>query len=173
MVHKYELDPITNASLYLQLYRNVDNMPSLLKKLLTGNLQCCIIKPTLILDPFQIVVAANKALLSEKMTTRTVYTEILFNLSISKNITQSLRRFGAVDKDTNILVVVVSTDRCGGDSVVSVMKEVVGEVVDISELSNFANCAEIKKVYNIGELEVGSFPLLDSIVSRIATKDCI
>jgi tRNA threonylcarbamoyladenosine modification (KEOPS) complex Cgi121 subunit len=38
------------------------------------------------------------------MRTRSVNTEILFNLSSSRNITESLKSFGATEKDKDILV---------------------------------------------------------------------
>ena len=38
------------------------------------------------------------------MRTRSVNTEILFNLSSSRNITDSLKTFGATEKDRDILV---------------------------------------------------------------------
>lgn len=165
-----DLDSSTKAQLKIKLYRGVKNVKDLKQKLVKGELKCCIIKPSLIYDPFQIVVAANKALTSEKLTTKTIFTEILFNLSISKHITKSLQTFSVGDDDDNLLVVTLSNDD-ENDSDESVYKEIDGEEVELSNLRNFSDLDEIKKVYKISEKETISVPFVDSIVSRIATKD--
>lgn len=165
-----DLDSSTNTQLKIKLYQKVKNVKKLKQKLVRGQLKCCIIKPSLIYDPFQILVAANKALTSEKITTKTIFTEILFNLSISKHITKSLQTFSVGDDDDNLLVVTLgNNDEKDGDE--SVYNEIDGEEIELSNLKDFSDLEEIKKVYKISEKETTSVPFVDSIVSRIATKD--
>ncbi len=48
--------------------------------------------------------ATDAAETRKSMRTRSVNTEILFNLSSSRNITESLKTFGATERDTDILL---------------------------------------------------------------------
>ncbi|KAJ8916101.1 hypothetical protein NQ315_004467 [Exocentrus adspersus] len=163
------LDLRTNAQLQIKIYRNIKNVKNLKQKLISGELKCCMIKPSLIYDPFQIAVAANKALASAKLITKTIFSEILFNLSVSKHITRSLQTFGIDDNDENILVVTISQN--GEDNSESVYSQIDGEEVELSQLKNLSDLDNIKNVYKISEKESLTIPLIDSIVSRIATKD--
>lgn len=170
MTHVVELDPITETRLKMQLYENVKNTSDLRKKILSGELQCCIIKPTLICDPFQVVIAANKALTSTKRTTKSIFTEILFNLSPSSNISQSLLKFGIDDKDKSLLVVMLEKEgeETGTETIFS---SVEGNVLDISELGCTCDTHAIRNVYKINDTEYHNMSLVDSVVSRIATKE--
>lgn len=161
------LDPIVKSQIDIKLFSNVTNTPELRKKVMSGTLQCCLVNPKLILDPFQVIIAANKALTVENRTTKTVFTEILFNLSISKNITQSLQRFGVTDESKDVLVITVD------DNESKTVSEIEGDEVDLKELEEIQDLNAIKKIYKIGPNEEKNTTLLDSVVSRIATKDCV
>ena len=66
-----------------------------------------LVKSSLIPSPLVVAVAANKADLARKrgnMKTRSVQTETLYNLSSSKNITESLKNFGGGDSDQSFVV---------------------------------------------------------------------
>nr|CAH7726089.1 unnamed protein product [Callosobruchus chinensis] len=164
----FDLDEDTGTSIEIKLYKNVENVKLIRQRLLKGDLKCCVIKPSLIVDPFQIVVAANKAFTSEKRTTKTVFTEILFNLSISKNITNSLKTFGIDDSDHNIIVVLVNESAEDNKSICS---DIQGEELELACLKDFSDVNAIRKVYKIDDKEFSNVPLLDSVVSRIAVKD--
>lgn len=172
MEFSIDLDPEISSKLVLRLYRNVKNIQELRKKLFSNQISCCIIKPTLIYDPFQIVVAANKALIAEKLTTKSIYTEILFNLSISKNITQSLQKFGIDENGSDLLIAVInkSDESNGNDDLYS---NINGDQCDLSELNKIHDLNEIKKAYKITEIESKDNCILDSVVSRIAAKDVL
>lgn len=172
MTYSTPLDPKTNAVILIKLYKNVQNVKELRKKILNGELKCCILKPNLILDQFQIVVAANKALIAEKLTTKSIYTELLFNLSISKNITQSLQRFGIDDKENEAIVVVIKRKEETFDEM-ELFEQVIGEEDDLSNLSLYTDVELIKKSYKIGDIEYKRIPILDSVISRISTKDVL
>lgn len=169
MTFKANLDPSTGYSMELRLYRNVTNVSELRQKLMKGELKCAVIKPSLIADPFQIVVAANKAVLAEKTTTKSLSTEVLFNLSISTNITQSLIKFGIDDKETDLLVLILKKGNEENNS----FKEIDGEECDISELQKLADLKTIKKNYKISDEELKVSSLIDSIVTRISVKEFV
>lgn len=171
MAYSIELDPITQTSIKMQLFENVKNTPEVRKKVMSGELQCCIIKPQLICDPLHVVVAANKALTSKKQTTKSIFTEILFNLSPSTNISQSLLKFGIDDKDKNLLVVTLQKKTSDDAKTLEIFSSVEGNVLDISELGCMNDINAIRKTYKISDKEYHCINLLDSIVSRIATKE--
>lgn len=160
------LDPIIKSQIFITLFKNVKNTKELKEKVTTQQLKCCLIKSSLILDSFQIIVAANKALTSEKLTTKSIFTEILFNLSITKNISKSLITFGVQEnEDVFLLVYLDKEDGLG------LKEQINGEEIPLSELETFSDVSSIKKHYKISDMEAKVIPLIDSIVSRIATKD--
>lgn len=165
-----QLDPITGKYLTLYLYTDVENTPDLLKKILTGELLCCILKTTLIIDPFQVVVAANKAVLRErekKLITKSLFTEILYSISSSTNISLSLTKFGIHDNDKNILVALIHNEDDKEFLAEQILCHIKGKLTPIEQLSNFNDIVLIKKIYKINEDELKVSSLSDSIVSRI------
>ncbi|KAG7209633.1 hypothetical protein KM043_011280 [Ampulex compressa] len=170
------LDPQTEMYCSLRLYRNVKNADEIRKKLISGEVSCCVTKAELIVDPFQVVVAANKAALNAKfnqLTTKSLNTEVLFCLSISKNISRSLKEFGIGDEDNNILVILLHKDN-NHESILQILKDTIkGEEVSMSELSECIHIEQAKRIYKIGNDELKLTPLIDSIVSRISCKDFI
>lgn len=169
---RLELDQESGYSIVLLLAENVRNTPELRKLVISGSLQCCIVKPKLVVNPFQVVVAANKAVISMrrgKMSTRNVYTEILYNLSPTKQISQSLLKFGIDDKEDCVLVCVLEKD--GENKAEEVFKKIQGDECPIDRLSKFTDEMLIKKTYKISDSECNSSSILDSIVSRISTKE--
>lgn len=160
------LDPKTKSEIFIKLYRNVENTVELRKKLMNQELKCCLIRCSLILDPFQIVVAANKALVAEKLTTKSIYTEVLYNLSITKNISKSLATFGVQDNDSSFLIIYFNQENEKG-----ICMQIVGDEVPLSELNDLNDMVSIRKYYKIADIETKVVPTIDSIVSRIVTKD--
>lgn len=157
--------------LSLALMCNVKNTKDVRNKVIAGTIECCIMKPSLILDPFQVVVAANKAIVSEhanKLASKTLYTELLFNLSFSKSIAPTLAKFGVEETDTQFIVAVFNSDT---NNIDKVLNEIEGEEKDMSYLQNFTDENLIKTTYKITDDEVTVSSLLSSVVSRIASKD--
>lgn len=173
MSQTFILDGKTSSSVVLTLFTNLQNPQEIRDNLKNGTVQFCAIRPQLIYDAFQVVVAANKAVAAEKLTTKTVYSEILFNLSFSKNITQSFQKFGLEEKGKNVLVaVIVQNDAV--DEAKKLMDVVKGDVVDLGKLREFCDVNALKKAYKLSDCETkNSDVLLGSVVSRIAAKDLI
>jgi tRNA threonylcarbamoyladenosine modification (KEOPS) complex Cgi121 subunit len=172
MIYKTELDSDCHKSLSLFLFKDVQNAAEIKEMVTKGILDCCIIKPSLIVHPFQIVVAANKAVINkmqDKMTTRTLSTEILYSLSISRNITQSLMKFGIGESDKNMLVSIIEEPgETRSENVLSYFK---GVLCPIEELSNFSDEVLIKMTYKVKDSELEVSLLTDSVITRIVTSD--
>ncbi|XP_038211895.1 EKC/KEOPS complex subunit Tprkb-like [Zerene cesonia] len=170
-IYSYPLDPDTKTNLKIYLFKNVLNVETIRNNIVNGVWNCAAIKPSLVLDPLQIAVAANRAVVAEKagnLVTRTVYGEILYNLSLSKNISQSLSKFG-VEKDNALLMCFLINDKDESDSII---KQIQGELCPISELHNFTNMKEVKSVYKLNSLK-SNIDLLDIIVSRMVIKNFV
>ena len=90
--------------------------------------------------------AANKASLAKSrgcMRTRSVNTEILFNLSSSSNITESLQRFGVGDDDKEVLVVGVN------NNMEDVREVVNGDWVGLDRLGSFLDKNALTKLHKL------------------------
>jgi tRNA threonylcarbamoyladenosine modification (KEOPS) complex Cgi121 subunit len=62
-------------------------------------------------DVTPILAAANKALIAEsrgKLVTRTIYSEMIFNVSGSKHITEALKKWGISDSSTGLVVAMLN-----------------------------------------------------------------
>ncbi|CAK9818480.1 EKC/KEOPS complex subunit TPRKB [Anthophora plagiata] len=171
------LDPETEMFCTLYLFKDVQNSDEIRKKIMNGELCCSIIKASLVVDPLQLIVAANKAVISAKinqLTTKSLYTEVLFNLSMSKNIVRTLTEFGIDDNDKNILIVLIYKNNDEKESVSEVLTDTIkGERISVSRLSEFTDFELIKKIYKIEKDELNISSLTNSIVSRISCKDFI
>ena len=103
------------------LFRNVKNSEILHNAILAGDINFAMINPSLIAHPLQVAVAVKKAVLAEERTnttlqncsknkglmTRSVLTEILYNLAPSKNIAASLQTYGLEKHNKDILAVAI------------------------------------------------------------------
>lgn len=169
-----ELDQETGLHCTLRLFTDVANTPEIREKLVAGKLRCCVARVSLITDAFQAVVAANKAALGAKrnqLITKTVHTEVLFYLSMSKNISRSLTEFGINDSDRNILVILIH--KLGEEQAVleEILESVKGKRTPISRLQEFTDVNLVKKTYKIDEDELRVSNLTDAVVSRICCKE--
>ena len=131
--------------------------------------------------------AANKACLARSrgtMKTRSVNTEvggnnctrlsfsqsrysvqILFNMSSSSNISDSLNKFGVGDAGTDMLVVGVNKD------IEDAKQTVVGDWVDVGLLGEYLDSKALTKLHKLKPDELSD--LTGSLCSRIAAKDCL
>ncbi|XP_029666968.1 EKC/KEOPS complex subunit TPRKB-like [Formica exsecta] len=172
--YRVELDRETGLYCTMYLFTDVTNVSEIREKVVTGELRCCMVKASLIIDAFQAVVAANKVVLNAKqnrLITKTIYTEILFYLSMSKKISRALTEFGIDDSDKNILVILIHKLGEEQSMLEEILGSIKGERVPISRIQEFTDVNLVKKTYKIDKDELRVSSLINAIVSRISCKD--
>ncbi|XP_030576365.1 EKC/KEOPS complex subunit TPRKB isoform X2 [Archocentrus centrarchus] len=155
------------------LFKEVKNAAELRQSAMEGKINAALINPIMLVNPFQILVAANKAVHLQKvgkMKTRTLYSEIIFNLSPTNNISEAFKRFGISDGDDSVLVVLVH-DKEESQFLSDISARVDGRQVPVEDVSSLSDHAKIKKLYKITPQEEKCGSLLDAVICRMATKD--
>lgn len=161
--------------LHLLLFEDVTNSSELLQQLQDGSLEpeLGFMNAALVVNLFPLLAAAHKALLSQSrnsLRTRTLHSELVFNYSASKHISESLRKWG-ISADTSYIL--VSRFDATVEELEKMRILVKGKEVNILELKLRANTDLIQKNYKIGALELESSSLEDAIVSRIASRESL
>jgi len=153
-----------------KLYRNVSNTAQIRGLIYNAKLPFTLINPKLIVDQFQLSVALTKALFNAKggtMSTKSLQNEILFCLSPSKHISDSLKIFSTQDHDTSFIVI--------GEQLMfsKVGEQILGEEVCLEVISQLTDKDRVKKLYQISDEELVNSTLLDSVISKMASKDFV
>ncbi|XP_074610234.1 EKC/KEOPS complex subunit TPRKB-like [Acropora palmata] len=157
----------------LALFTNVSNSDELRQRIVQGKIEAALLNACMIMDPFHVIVAGHKSLhlfQQGKMKTRTLHSEIIFNLSPSNNITDSFKKFGILDVTKEILVAMVAHGNAT-EKVSELSKLIKGTLVSMDTLASISDKEKIKKVYGIRENELECDSLENAIISRLATKD--
>ncbi|XP_069012796.1 EKC/KEOPS complex subunit TPRKB [Embiotoca jacksoni] len=155
------------------LFKEVKNTADLRQSAVEGKINGALINPTMLLDPFQVMVAANKAVHLQtigKMKTRSLYSEIIFSLSPTNNISEAFKRFGISDGDDSVMVVVVHNNE-ESQLLSDITARVDGQQVPVEDVSSLSDPAKIRKLFKVTPQEVKCGSLLDAVVCRMAIKD--
>ncbi|XP_027189038.1 uncharacterized protein [Cicer arietinum] len=156
---------IHGTALYLALYTDVTNSKELLESMQAGTLEpeVALLNASLIPDIFPVLAAAHKTLEAksrDSLTTRTLHSELVYNYSGSKHITESLKRCGVSENTAYILVVRFDATP---DEIKAIEKLVIGKEISVEELEGRANQSQIQKQYKISASELGVSSLADAI----------
>merc|ERR1711915_614057 len=87
----------------------VTNMVEVRTALMSGKLAASLVTPRLLCNSLPLIIAIEKAIQNNhlgKMITRTIFTEVLYNLSFTKNITESLKTFGVKESEMSLVAVI-------------------------------------------------------------------
>ncbi|RDX94247.1 EKC/KEOPS complex subunit TPRKB, partial [Mucuna pruriens] len=164
---------INGTTLSLALYTDVTNSKELLESMQAATLdpEVAFLNALLIPDVFPVLAAAHKTLVAKSrdtLTTRTLHSELVYNYSGSKHITESLKRCGISDSTTYILAARFDATP---DEIKAIEKLINGKEIDLEELEGRANQSQILKHYKISASELGVSSLADAITCRIAARD--
>ncbi|CAK7329869.1 unnamed protein product [Dovyalis caffra] len=162
-------------TLSLALFTDVTNSKELLDSMQAGKLEpeVAFLNASLIPDVFPLLAAAHKTLIAksrDSLTTRTLHSELVYNYSGSKHITESLKRCGISNNTTYILA---ARFNASPEEMKAVENLINGKEIELEELEGRANQAQIQKHYKISGLEVGISSFADAITCRIAARDAL
>ncbi|KAI8621875.1 kinase binding protein CGI-121-domain-containing protein [Chytriomyces sp. MP71] len=99
---------------HVLLYEEVMNAAAIRAKVVAGDEAvpaCVLVNPSLVLGGFQVAAAVARACMSQRqatMRTKTLHSEVLFALSPTLNITDSMKLFGVADSATAVLAIVLA-----------------------------------------------------------------
>ncbi|CAB4290479.1 unnamed protein product [Prunus armeniaca] len=168
---------VNGNTLFLALFTEVTNSKELLDSMQSGTLdpEVAFLNASLIPDVFPLLAAAHKTLVAksrESLTTRTLHSELVYNYSGSKHITESLKRCGISESSTYVLA---ARFNASSDEIEqkAVEKLINGKEIDLEELGGRADQAQIQKHYKITSVELGISSLADAITCRIASRDAL
>ncbi|XP_029317817.1 EKC/KEOPS complex subunit TPRKB [Cottoperca gobio] len=173
LTHELELFP--DLAVTQMLFKDVRNAAELRQCAVEGKINGALINPTMLVHPFQVLVAANKAVNLHKvgkMKTRSLNSEIIFNLLPTNNISEAFKRFGCSDGDDSVLVVLVHNK---DESLLlsDITARVSGRQVPVEEVSSLTDHGKIRKLFKVTQEEEKCGTLLDAVVCRMAIKDVI
>ncbi|XVE93357.1 hypothetical protein REPUB_Repub01dG0185000 [Reevesia pubescens] len=166
---------INGNTLSLALFTDVINSKELLESMQAGKLdpEVAFLNASLIPDVFPVLAAAHKTLIAksrESLTTRTLHSELVYNYSGSKHITESLKRCGISDNSSYVLAARFNASL---DEMKAVENLINGKEIDLEELEGRADQAQIQKHYKISGPELRVSTLADAITCRIAARDAL
>ncbi|KAK3272071.1 hypothetical protein CYMTET_19614 [Cymbomonas tetramitiformis] len=171
----FNFETHAGSTLHILLFQDVSNCGDIHDALLSGELQpeAAYVNAGLTPSIHSILAAANIALISKsrgKLTTKTVHSELVFNLAGSTHITESLRRFGISQAVNNVLVARFDASE---SELESIRNFVQGKEVDLTILKDITDMKLIKKYYKFTDQELAIGTMEDAIVSRIGIRDCM
>ena len=176
-VETFKLDIYPEYTATVALLIDVKNTSEIRSNLLSGKLNCALLNTEIIADVFSLLQACNKAVYSntnKTMRTRNLHTEILFNLSPSNSIKESLTTFGVSDTQTNLIGVCLRKDDDVTDGMDTLLKMVDGATTKpLCDIEKYCDTNRITKLYKVSEDELSIGSLADAVVLRVATKDAL
>ncbi|KAJ1558135.1 hypothetical protein HK096_003372, partial [Nowakowskiella sp. JEL0078] len=160
-------------------YQNVKNASSLRKKIIAQDPEipdCVMINATMILDFLQIQLACFKSYIAQKndnLKTRSLLSEILYNLSPSTSISDALRQFGLSDGLKSLIVVLLGSDSENNvtHKTSQLSKLIEGDISNLNDQPKIVDVPAIVKYFKLDERSITDREhALSLIVGAMALK---
>ncbi|PRW39074.1 EKC KEOPS complex subunit Tprkb [Chlorella sorokiniana] len=161
-------------SLTVVLFKDVTNSKELRDAVQAGSLspECALANATLVPDLLVLHAAAYKALAASQrgeLRTRSLHAELVFSLSGSKHIAETLGRYGINPDCRHILA---ARFDALPDEVQQMRSLVAGSPAPLAELPSLAEQQQLKKYLKVSQEELAIGSLADAQLMRIAARDC-
>jgi len=174
---EYNFEIFPNKNLKVALFENVANCAELKQRFLgpTAEVEMAAMDAENILSLYHLLISANLALHRssvDKMITRNIYTEIIYNLSPSTNVSDSLKKIGAQDCTTKLLCAAFNPD---DEKFQALLEQVQGSLRPAADLItiNDVKAEKFKKIYKISPQELELSSLEDAVIQKIVTKNVV
>lgn len=170
---QWQLD-LPGHTLTVVLFKEVTNASELRDRLVTGSLEmdCALVNAALVADAIVLRAAAEKALRVQQRGTlrcKTAHAELVFNLSGSKHIGETLQRYGVGPDCRHLLA--ARFDATPAEAA-ALRGLVAGTPASLGELAELADKALLKKYLKITPEELTVGGLAEAQLMRIAARDC-
>lgn len=160
----------------LHCYSDVENCGELVART-DERTRVAIIDLTLVCSCFHLQAAICKALLNEQqsgMKTKSISAEVLYQLSCTTKINESLKQYAATEACTQIAILVIDNDPVGID----IVTQVKGTAFAVEELGSAVfftaeKSATIAKYFKVTAQELEISTLEAAVVTRLASKDLL
>ena len=172
-----EFESHPDARLNIRYFANVSNAAEIGELIRAGDRipeTTALITATLVPDVMLVTVAADKALRAHKagkLATRTLGSEVVFNISGSRHIRESLRRFGVPADCQHVLMAWFTGATFDKQEAGDVGALIKGEERDLAALTDAVDAAKVKKYYKIQDEELNVGSLTDAVAFRIGCKE--
>ena len=144
------------ATFQVAIFDGVRNMGQVRSRVTEGKVAASLVSPRLLCHSLPLLIAVEKSIQSRemgKMITRTIFTEVLYNLSFTKNITESLKTFGVKEDETSFLAVLFSDGEEAGRGESDKMNDL-KKIVEYSDL-----LTGMSPFFSFGEIRTGRLSL--------------
>ncbi|XP_006460403.1 hypothetical protein AGABI2DRAFT_220433 [Agaricus bisporus var. bisporus H97] len=184
--------PSDRATTHIALFRNVTNAAALRKRIINAStmegeggdferdqVNFAFIDARLITSRLHLQTAVYQSILAESenaLRTKTVHSEVLWNLNPTNNITEAIRRYGVSDTATSLLVTRIDAGTLPVDEIEAKMRNIVdGDLVLFSYLDEITDWSLIKKHHKLAnDLAIknvqGDVEQEKAIVDKIVTS---
>lgn len=157
-------------------FESVSNT-SLVLESLRDDIRCAIVDLNTICSLFHLRSATFKALLNEQqnhMKTKSISAEILYQLSPTTKINDSIKHYGASQDSAHIAIIVIDDDA----NALELVGRVSGAAFDLNTLGTpqyltLDKAANIAKFFKITAQELEISSLESAVITRLAIKDCL
>ncbi|KAG0054438.1 hypothetical protein BGZ83_011232 [Gryganskiella cystojenkinii] len=174
-MESFPIDTLPSAGdIHLACFTGVKNAALLKERLQVQDktLTFALVESNLIMDVFQLLLAATKAAQDNetgKLKTQYLSSEIIYNLSPTNNIAESLKRFGISDETTSLIAVKIGGEP---DEVMEDMSRTVdGNLISFSKLDQEKDMEKLRKYYKIDPKLTDDKTILNWIIGAIAMKN--
>ena len=159
---KTELFPETE--IFVGLFTNISNSSAL--KAVLKDLQCSFLDPRLVLSNDHLILAVTRALQARKMgvsKTNSLFLDVVYYLSATSNIKETLTRYGISEKSEEIILLAFDSQVFD-----EVQGQIRGNFVSWDERKNIIDVKKIAQGFKLSEKSQNFHEL---VLTRVAIKD--